>query len=83
MYQHKIYGSDRDLLGIVLFGTEKNNTNEDFPHIFMLQVNTLRRKKYEIKLFNKELNDNYNNILLISNQLKGFRTTECRKNKRN
>ena len=37
MYQHKIYGSDRDLLGIVFFGTEKNNTGEDFLHIYMLQ----------------------------------------------
>lgn len=38
MYQQKIYGSDRDFLGIVFFGTEKNNTSEDFPHIYTLQV---------------------------------------------
>jgi len=37
MYQHKIYGSDKDFLGIVFFGTEKNNTGEDFLHMFMLQ----------------------------------------------
>ena len=38
MYQHKIYASDKDFLGIVLFGTEQNNTGEDFPHIYNLQV---------------------------------------------
>lgn len=38
MYQQKIYSSDRDFLGIVFFGTDKNNTGDDFPHIFMLQV---------------------------------------------
>ena len=38
MYQHKIYGSDKDFLGIVFFGTEKNNTGDDFLHIHMLQV---------------------------------------------
>lgn len=37
MYQHKIYGSDKDFLGIVFFGTEKNNTGEDFKNIFMFQ----------------------------------------------
>ncbi|CAF0845279.1 unnamed protein product [Brachionus calyciflorus] len=37
MYQHKIYGSDKDLLGIVFFGTKENNTGEDFPHIYSLQ----------------------------------------------
>jgi hypothetical protein len=65
MYQHKIYGSDKDFLGIVFFGTEKvidiiwalfkkcilihclyiymekNNTGEDFLHMFMLQVSLL------------------------------------------
>ena len=38
MYQAKIYGSDRDLLGIVFFGTKTNNTGEDFANIHMLQV---------------------------------------------
>lgn len=38
MYQHKIYGSDRDFLGILFFGTDINNTGEDFKHIFQLQV---------------------------------------------
>ena len=38
MYQAKIYGSDRDLLGIVFFGTKTNNTSEDFAHIHTLQV---------------------------------------------
>jgi hypothetical protein len=38
MYQSKIYGSDRDFLGIVFFGTDKNNCGEDFLHMFMLQV---------------------------------------------
>lgn len=37
LYQRKIYGSDNDLLGIVFFGTEKNNTTDDFKHIYMLQ----------------------------------------------
>lgn len=37
MYQRQIYGSDKDLLGIVFFGTKENNTTEDFQHIFMLQ----------------------------------------------
>lgn len=37
MYQAKIYGSDRDLLGIVFFGTKTNNTGEDFANIHMLQ----------------------------------------------
>ena len=44
MYQHKIYGSDKDFLGIVFFGTEKNNTGEDFLHMFMLQVRSLLQK---------------------------------------
>ena len=42
MYQAKIYGSDRDLLGIVFFGTKTNNTNEDFAHIHTLQVSVFR-----------------------------------------
>ncbi len=37
IYQQKIYGSDKDLLGIIFFGTEANNTGEDFKHMFMLQ----------------------------------------------
>ncbi len=41
MYQSKIYGSDRDFLGIVLFGTEKNNCGEDFLHMYMLQVDKI------------------------------------------
>lgn len=38
VYQNKIYSSDKDFLGVVFFGTEKNNTSEDFPHINMIQV---------------------------------------------
>ena len=45
MYQHKIYGSDKDFLGIVFFGTEKNNTGEDFLHMFMLQVRLIKKIK--------------------------------------
>ena len=38
MYQYKIYASDKDFLGLVFFGTDKNNTGEDFKHIFSVQV---------------------------------------------
>ncbi len=37
IYQEKIYGSDKDLLGIIFFGTQINNMGEDFKHMFMLQ----------------------------------------------
>lgn len=37
MYQHKIFGSDKDHLGILFFATENNNTNDDFENIFMIQ----------------------------------------------
>lgn len=38
MYQSKIYGSDKDFLGIVFFGTEQSNTTADFSFIYTLQV---------------------------------------------
>ena len=38
MYQHKIYSSDKDYLGVVFFGTETNNTGDDFLHMNMIQV---------------------------------------------
>lgn len=37
MYQSKIYGSDKDFLGLVFFGTDKSNCGEDFKHMFMVQ----------------------------------------------
>jgi hypothetical protein len=38
VYQQKIYSSDKDFLGVVFFGTEKNNTGDDFVHMNMIQV---------------------------------------------
>lgn len=38
IYQTKIYGSDKDLLGVVFFGTQKSNTSADFNCIYTLQV---------------------------------------------
>lgn len=43
MYQIKIYDNDKEYVGVLFFGTEKNNSgeedNNDFEHIFELQVN--------------------------------------------
>ncbi len=38
MFLHKIYGSDKDLLSLVFFGTNEHNTTNDFLNIFVLQV---------------------------------------------
>jgi hypothetical protein len=38
MYQHKIYGSDKDLLSIVFFGTETKKNCNDFAHVYVIQV---------------------------------------------
>jgi ATP-dependent DNA helicase 2 subunit 1 len=37
IYQKTIHEGDKDFLGILFFGTEVNNTSEDFKHIYMLQ----------------------------------------------
>lgn len=42
MYQIKIYDNDKEYVGILFFGTEKNNTNDDatdFQYLYELQVN--------------------------------------------
>lgn len=38
MYQHKIYGSDKDLLSIVFFGTKNKKNCNDFAHVYVIQV---------------------------------------------
>ena len=38
MYQNKIYSSDKDFLGVVLFGTKETNTGDDFVSMNMIQV---------------------------------------------
>ena len=64
VYQSKIYSSDKDFLGLVFFGTEKNNTGDDFLHMNMIQV-ILRA--FLIGLFIR-----YNKIKIL-----GFRSAKC------
>jgi len=40
-YLEKIYGSDKDLLSVVFFGTEKQNRSEEFHNVYALHVNIL------------------------------------------
>ncbi|XP_010582172.1 X-ray repair cross-complementing protein 6 [Haliaeetus albicilla] len=37
VYTSKIISSDRDLLGVVFYGTEKNKNLADFKHVYVLQ----------------------------------------------
>ncbi|XP_006259035.1 X-ray repair cross-complementing protein 6 isoform X1 [Alligator mississippiensis] len=37
VYTNKIISSDRDLLSIVFYGTEKNKNSADFKHVYVLQ----------------------------------------------
>ncbi|XP_051493004.1 X-ray repair cross-complementing protein 6 [Apus apus] len=37
VYTNKIISSDRDLLSVVFYGTEKNKNSADFKHIYVLQ----------------------------------------------
>ncbi|KFQ34229.1 X-ray repair cross-complementing protein 5, partial [Merops nubicus] len=37
VYTSKIISSDRDLLGVVFYGTEKNKNSADFKHVYVLQ----------------------------------------------
>ncbi|KFU88661.1 X-ray repair cross-complementing protein 5, partial [Chaetura pelagica] len=37
VYTNKIISSDRDLLGVVFYGTDKNKNSADFKHIYVLQ----------------------------------------------
>ncbi len=54
MYQHKIYGSDKDLLSVVFFGTENHNTTDEFTNIYVLQVSLILVKFFLLlKSFDK------------------------------
>ena len=35
---NKVFSSDKDLVGVVLFGTTKTNNPADFKHIYVMQV---------------------------------------------
>jgi ATP-dependent DNA helicase 2 subunit 1 len=64
MYQNKIYSSDKDYLGVVFFGTDKNNTDDDFPHVNMIQKldQPSAERIQQIEMFSRDLNkfdDNY------------------------
>jgi hypothetical protein len=43
-YLEKIYGSDKDLLSVVFFGTEKQNRSEEFHNVYSLHVNIYMNK---------------------------------------
>ena len=55
MYQEKIYGSDKDLLSVVFFGTE-SHVNDEFKHISVLHVSVIfyYKKKANINYANKK-----------------------------
>ena len=35
---NKVFSSDKDLVGVVLFGTDKTSNTADFKHIYVMQV---------------------------------------------
>lgn len=39
----KIYGSDKDMLSVVFFGTEKQNRSDEFHNVYALHVNILKQ----------------------------------------
>jgi ATP-dependent DNA helicase 2 subunit 1 len=79
-YQSKIISNDKDLSGIILYGTEKNKNTFDFNHIYILhelaqpsaeriiQLETLSNEK----TFKKTYND-----LFGSTQSKGYSLNEA------
>jgi ATP-dependent DNA helicase 2 subunit 1 len=79
-YQSKIISNDRDLSGIILYGTEKNHNTFDFKHIYILhdlaQPSAERIMQLET-LSNKETYEKASTDLFGSKQATGYSLNEA------
>jgi len=79
-YKSKIISNDKDLSGIILYGTEKNKNTYDFNHIYILhelaQPSAERIIQLET-LANKETHKKAYNDLFGATQSKGYSLNEA------
>jgi ATP-dependent DNA helicase 2 subunit 1 len=79
-YQSKIISNDKDLSGIILYGTEKNKNSFDFNHIYILhelaQPSAERIIQLE-SLSNEKTSKKTYNDLFGSTQSKGYSLNEA------
>ena len=79
-YQSKIISNDKDLSGIVLYGTEKNQNEFDFKHIYILDQLAQPSAERIIRLENLSKKDSFEKTstdLFGSNPSKGYSLNEA------
>ncbi|UJR15032.1 hypothetical protein I4U23_002006 [Adineta vaga] len=79
-YQSKIISNDKDLSGIILYGTEKNKNTFDFNHIYILHELAQPSAERIIQLENLSKQDTFKKTykdLFGSTQSKGYSLNEA------
>ncbi|CAF3572554.1 unnamed protein product [Adineta steineri] len=79
-YQSKIISNDKDLSGIILYGTEKNKNTSDFNHIYILYKSAQPSAERIIQLealSNKNTYKKTYNDLFGSTQSKNYSLNEA------